>query len=571
MNFLSRWKTILIIAVLLAGIAETTQAANYGDDIIFNVDKSFDASARTQMTASLVKTTKNIYFYIEKIWWDAQPKAKQTEILSSLDALSSEFDSNIYPNLTSVFGSEWKPGVDGDNKITVLFEAMNSKEGGYFRTNDEYIKLKVPTSNEREMIYLSLDYFSDPRLKVILAHEFMHLITFNQKNKGFDVEEDTWLNEARADYSSTILKYDDKYEGSNLQQRVSDFIENPSDSITEWTGAKNDYASSSLFMHYLADQYGMNILVDSLKSKYIGKDSINFALQKSGSQDDFAKIFTNWTIASVVNNCSIDRRYCYLNQNLKSFRLSPSLNFLPLTGNVSMTVANVTKSWTGNWLKFIGGNGNLKLDFSGLKGLTFKVPYIVTDSTGNNTVKFLELDEEEKGEININNFGSDYKSLIIIPSLQSNIYEFDGLEPTYPFNYTVAITGSSSPSVADQDLIQQLLERIAALKEEIAKLKAQTGDTNSQNICSQISQNLYLGILNNSEVKCLQEVLKKQGTGIYPEGLITGNFGNLTLQAVIRFQEKYSSEILTPVGLVKGSGYVGTLTRMKVNQILGSN
>jgi peptidoglycan hydrolase-like protein with peptidoglycan-binding domain len=73
---------------------------------------------------------------------------------------------------------------------------------------------------------------------------------------------------------------------------------------------------------------------------------------------------------------------------------------------------------------------------------------------------------------------------------------------------------------------------------------------------------------NNNSVKCLQEFLKNQGAGIYPEGLITGNFGSLTKQAVIRFQEKYTAEILTPVGLSSGTGYVGEKTRQKINQML---
>ena len=53
---------------------------------------------------------------------------------------------------------------------------------------------------------------------------------------------------------------------------------------------------------------------------------------------------------------------------------------------------------------------------------------------------------------------------------------------------------------------------------------------------------------NNLEVRCFQEFLKDQGQEIYPEGLITGNFLSLTQSAVIRFQEKYASEILAPLG-----------------------
>ncbi|MCX6706137.1 MAG: peptidoglycan-binding domain-containing protein, partial [Candidatus Woesebacteria bacterium] len=464
------------------------------------------------------------------------------------------------------FVSEWRPGVDGDNKITVLFESMNLAEGGYFMEADEYIKLQSPDSNEKEMVYLSLDHFSDPRLKVFLAHEFAHLITFNQKNKIFNIEEDTWLAEARADYASTILGYDDKYEGSNLQQRVNDFIENPSDSVTEWTGTKYDYASASLFMHYFVDHYGINILIDSLKSKYVGIDSINYVLQKSGFKDNFRQIFTNWTIAVVLNNCSIGQEYCYLNQNLTNFRLGPALNFLPLNGNVSLSVTNVTKNWAGNWLKFIGGNGDLKLDFSSLKGLNFQVPYILEDSAGSYAVKFLTLDKDEKGEISVNNFGTDYKFLLIIPSLQSDIYKSDDLEPTYPFSYTVAISGFA-PSSA-QDLIQQLLDRIDTLKQEIARIQGQENNSGQQNLCSRLNNNLSFGMTNNSDVKCLQTFLKNQGTDIYPEGLVTGNFASLTIAAVIRFQEKYAVDILTPIGLSKGTGYVGSQTRTKINQII---
>jgi peptidoglycan hydrolase-like protein with peptidoglycan-binding domain len=69
------------------------------------------------------------------------------------------------------------------------------------------------------------------------------------------------------------------------------------------------------------------------------------------------------------------------------------------------------------------------------------------------------------------------------------------------------------------------------------------------------------------DIKVLQEFLNK--AGFYPEGFISGFFGALTKQAVIRFQEKYASEILTPVGLTKGSGFVGSGTRKKIIELLG--
>ena len=109
-----------------------------------------------------------------------------------------------------------------------------------------------------------------------------------------------------------------------------------------------------------------------------------------------------------------------------------------------------------------------------------------------------------------------------------------------------------------------------SLKKQIADILAQRqgGGGSQNNSCSQLTRNLYLGS-SGSDVSCLQTFLKNQGAGIYPEGLVTGNFGSLTKQAVIKFQEKYSADVLSPIGLTKGTGYVGVRTRTKINQILG--
>jgi hypothetical protein len=230
-----------------------------------------------------------------------------------------------------------------------------------------------------------------------------------------------------------------------------------------------------------------------------------------------------------------------------------------------LSVANVTKNWSGNWLKFIGGNGDLKFNFSSLPGLDFKVPYIVEDSVGSSAIKFLILNEDEKGEIEIKKFGTDYKSLIIIPSLQLKYSGFDESGATYPFSYTVEIIDDNSGT--EQSLIQQLLDKIAYLKSEIARLQG-NNNPGGQITCSQLNNNLSYGLLNNEEVKCLQEFLKSQGSDIYSEGYVTGNFLGLTRTAVVKFQEKYAFEILTPLGLQAGTGFVGPSTRIKINQIL---
>lgn len=68
------------------------------------------------------------------------------------------------------------------------------------------------------------------------------------------------------------------------------------------------------------------------------------------------------------------------------------------------------------------------------------------------------------------------------------------------------------------------------------------------------------------EVENLQKCLAKF-PDVYPEGEITGYFGQKTKAAVIRLQEKYPEDILKPAGLSQGNGRVGPATREKLNEI----
>lgn len=570
-------KTIILAASFFLFVLPLAAAADYGGQkTVFNIDSSYDNSGRSQLAATLLRITPSLYFYLDDGWFNLLDKDKQTEVKIAIQDLGDEFESKIYPTLTKTFGTEWRPGIDKDTHITILLHPIKKEAGGYTNTADEYPKAQVPDSNEREIIYLNSEYLSTPLAKSFLAHEFTHLIIFNQKNRERGVNEEIWLNEACAEYSSTLLGYDEPYSNSNLSRRVSEFLKNSNNSLPEWKNEKADYGVLNLFIQYLVDHYGIGTLVDSLHSKKVGMPSINEALVKNGFSEDFSRIFTDWTIAIFLNDCSIDLKYCYLNKNLKNLQVAPLINFLPLSGKSTLAVAPTTKQWAGNWYKFIGGGGDLKIEFIGTPDVPFKVPYLVQDSSLKWSVNFLSLDKYQQGRIIIPGFGTKAVSVVLIPFIQNKISGFDGEEKTYSFYWSVSTEeglkeqeGSVPTQTED---IQSLLKKMEFLEKQLVFLREQlraqlTGSPGKENLTGILDTDLRYGD-RNEKVRLLQTWLAKDST-VYPEALVTGYFGLLTQKAVIRFQEKYREEILSPLRLISGTGLAGKATRAKLNALYG--
>ena len=580
---------LIFVGIIFLTLPSFSSADSFNQQTDFFIDPDYDLNQREEISAILQRITPNAYFYIDKDWWESLDEDARSKTENSLTSLEEEFKNKIYPTLTSTYGSEWKPGIDKNERITILIHSMIEGAGGYFRNIDGYPRIQAPTSNKREMVYLNADYITDHLAKSFLAHEFTHLITFNQKEKIWGVEEEIWLNEARAEYAPTLVGYDSEYERSNLEKRVRIFLENPSDSLTEWLGQEADYGSLNLFTQYLVEQYGVEILADSLKSDNVGIKSLNYALEKNGFKEDFSQIFTDWTVAVSANDCSLGEKYCYKNKNLKNLRITPSINFLPLIGKSTLGVNQTTKNWSGNWFKFIGGKGTLRVEFIGNPENLFKVPYLSMGISGEYSLDFFQLDEYQRGEILVPKFWTEVSSVTIIPTIQSKTSGFLSPEPAFPFFWEASTKveieeakEETNSKYLEKPISQMAKEEILAkiseieallnqLREQFAQIEGDEAKASSSPFaCARVfDRDLYYGMRNDAEVRCLQKFLKTQGETIYPEGLITGNFLTLTQTAVIRFQEKYASEILAPLGLNNGTGYVGAATRNKINQIPG--
>lgn len=468
-------KIFLSIAVSTAFFVPSFSLAEQvlNQQAVFNIESSYDLDRRSQLTATLIKISAQTYWYVDNNWWLNLTVEEREKIMSSLNILTEEFEINAYPVLTMTFGEIWSPGIDKDFRLTILVHPMKKGAGGYSDTADEYPKLQSPDSNEREMIYLSSFAINSPLAKAFLAHEFTHLITFNQKERMLGVFEDTWLNEARAEYSSTLLGYDKEYEGSNIQQRVKDFLDNPFDSLTEWRETAADYGVVNLFTQYLVEHYGLNILTESLKTRKVGIASINNILAKAGFQTDFSKIFVDWATATLLNDCSLSEKYCYFNPVLKNFKVTPLMNYLPFSGESTLSISNTTKDWAGNWYKFVGGGGKLTLKFQSDQKTNFTVFYVIEDAQGKPSLQNLKLNQNYEGIIEVSDFGSENISLTLIPIVQNKISDFAKIEPIRSFLLSASTMKSAQNlEVPVESAVKKIPELEPAKEALIAELKA---------------------------------------------------------------------------------------------------
>jgi hypothetical protein len=402
-----------------------------GDIVTFKA-YDFNKKNRHSVVARLERKGTHSYIYVD---------TTITVSDSVLDQLFTEFDSKIYPNSTSVFGNEPKPGVDADTLVTILLydirddrfydSSVTTFIAGFFDPNNQRRKVDFSDSNEREMVYVDSEAIETNTLGTlaVLAHEFQHLIHFNQ-----DANETSWVNEGLSEYAIVLNGYP--------RRPPTSFFDNPDNGLTDWRNEIADYDQSFLLMVYLAEHYGGDELIGAITRNTLnGIDGIEAPLATMNPGATFNDVFADWAIANYLDDTSIgEGRYGYDSLRLPKIRLAQRFFGLPVQNTFESL-----KAYAADYIEFQGGE-DLVLNFNG-NGNTpqFRALLVKRGLGVEPVVEEINLDSNNDGSTAVTDYGTTYNKATLIPVLMPPL----GVTGA---GYSFSADGTGAPTVFEDTL-----------------------------------------------------------------------------------------------------------------------
>lgn len=266
-----------------------------------------DTNENFQVDATLLYITPHSYFWAEN----------GTDVnKDDMKTLMDTFEEKIYPTDREFFGSEWTPGVDGDEHIYILYVGnIGSNIAGYFSSSDEYNPLAREYSNAHETYVLSTTQdLGDNYTYATLAHEFVHMIQWPT-----DRNDVSWINEGFAEVGAFLNGYD--VGGADWI-----YTQSPDLQLNDW--ATNDspdfglhYGQSFLYLTYFLDRFGEEATKALTNNPENDLSSVDNALQTLDAKDSqTGKLITaddilmDWAAAMYLMDGSVgDGRYIFHN------------------------------------------------------------------------------------------------------------------------------------------------------------------------------------------------------------------------------------------------------------------
>lgn len=219
--------------------------------------------------------------------------------VAETNAAAANLENVIFPLVRDLFGTEWQPGVDGDNRVNILhLKEIGGGTVGYFAAADEYVNTVNPYSNQREMIYVSLEYadIGSEAYYGLIAHEMQHLIQWHT-----DPNEAYWLDEGMGELASHTAGFADS-DGTDYEAA---FMALPDIQLTNFdrsdpAAEPAHYGASLLFTTYFRDRFGEDATLALVQHEANGFAGFDAVLADLGVELTADQLFADWLIANYL-------------------------------------------------------------------------------------------------------------------------------------------------------------------------------------------------------------------------------------------------------------------------------
>ncbi len=294
-------------------------------------------NAHERVSARLEKIGAHCYIYVQQ----GRNVSQQ-----NINRIAETFDKRIYAEARSMFGSEKSPGIDNDQRITLLLldirdyydpeRGVKGFTAGYFNAGDCYSRAKFPESNMREMLYLDV-YPGDPstdKFLSVIAHEFQHMIHWSYDSKEF-----TWVNESLSQLAPFLC-------GLGHPSQVEAFMRNPDNNMLAWSDDDMiaNYGQVYFWAQYIStriastDERRRAFIRRMVSQKSQGLSGLNAAIEKQGIKNNVRNLFRSFCVANYLNDDRIERGIYSYEKSLSRFLLKPDIKVagIPYEGKGSV-------------------------------------------------------------------------------------------------------------------------------------------------------------------------------------------------------------------------------------------
>ena len=372
----------------------------------------------THIPEQLVKGTciaigEHIYIYIEN---------SVLGVINEIQAqdIAAEFDSRIYPQVHRWIGSEWRPGLDRDNRVTLLMHDVGLNDsakdiGGYFSPTDQR-----PTdfnSNRREIIFADVFLLKERGRFIflaLLAHEFAHLVNWYQNGGTTD---ENWLEEGLASFAEWAIY------GNVHNIFVDGYLRDPSVSLT--TGNTRDiyYGAAFMLLLYAFENHGGREFIRELaRQDLLGIDGINAAFASLGRSERFADVFQNWAIANFANDIRRGQIFGY--ENLPNKRVNREVE--RRVNSYPTIRADSLEDWGVRYVTFQNLPPQLEIALDGNGKGEMYAQVVRIPRRGTPTIHPLRFDENDNGRLELNNLNPTDQVMLAATTTAAQSFRYAG-------------------------------------------------------------------------------------------------------------------------------------------------